>query len=71
MSAFRYHGGPSSQVGSWVSEVGYNSQRVVRNDLALPHEWNSLSKVSQVELPAGTAIWKGQAAPHLSSSGHL
>ena len=71
MSAFRYHGGPSGQVGRWVSETAYESQRVARYELALPHEWNSLSKVSQVELPAGTTIWRGQAAPQISSSGRL
>lgn len=47
----------------------YKSKVEVRKNLALLQDWgNSITKMTTVELPKGTSIWVGRAAPQVGSN---
>lgn len=72
LTVSRFHGGKSGQIGRFASGDAFNSRRAVRQRLALKQEWgNRISKQSDVALPEGTVIWRGQAAPQLQKNGKL
>jgi hypothetical protein len=67
----RFHGGGSSAKGSFATTEIFKSRVDVREQLALPYTWsdgaagNAVTKVTTIELPAGTRIWSGRAAPQI------
>lgn len=67
----RFHGGGSSAKGSFATTDIFKSRVDVREQLALPYTWadgaagNAVTKVTTIELPAGTRIWSGRAAPQI------
>ncbi len=67
MTAFRVWGG-SGQAGSWLSPIAPESADAARSLLALPPE-NSAGFISEVNIPGGTQIQFGTAAPAFGQAG--
>ena len=67
----RFHGRGSSTKGSFATPDIFKSRVDARERLALPYTWsdgaagNAVTKVTTIELPAGTRIWSGKAAPQI------
>lgn len=70
LTVTRFHGGNAGKVGRYASADIFDSRVAVREDLALLQEWgNRITKQTTVELPAGTTIWVGRAAPQTGKNG--
>ncbi len=70
MTVYRAHGGKAAKEGRFTSSDIFQSRVDVRKDLALLPEWgNSITKMTKVELPKGTTVWVGKAAPQVSKNG--
>ena len=67
----RFHGGGSSTKGAFTTTDIFKSRVDVREQLAMPYTWsdgtagNAVTKVTTIELPVGTRIWSGRAAPQI------
>ncbi|WMJ75625.1 RHS repeat-associated core domain-containing protein [Cytophagaceae bacterium ABcell3] len=69
---YRVHGGKAGKIGRFLSSEKFTSRLSARERLALKQEWgNSISKITRVEIPAQTTIWKGKAAPQIQNNGKL
>jgi hypothetical protein len=70
LTVFRSHGGNASKVGRFTTLDVFDSRVDTRNGLALLQEWgNSVTKLTTVELPKGTSVWVGKAAPQVGKNG--
>jgi hypothetical protein len=70
ITVYRVHGGGAGKVGSWLSGDIIKSKLILRKRLALKQEWgNSITKLTEVTIPKGTAIWRGKAAGQLQKNG--
>ncbi|GAB1263393.1 hypothetical protein [Aurantivibrio infirmus] len=74
----RFHGGGSSTKGRFATTDVLKTRPEAREKLALPYVWsdggkgNTITKVTTIELPAGTSVWMGKAAAQVDGkSGKL
>ncbi|MBX7248094.1 MAG: TNT domain-containing protein [Caulobacteraceae bacterium] len=68
MTMYRVFGGDARQLGAWLSPDRPTSRAQVRADLALPPQ-NTAELVSVVNVPAGTLMRRGTAAPAFGQPG--
>ncbi len=68
LTFFRAWGGESGEIGRWISGTVPESAEAAQSSLSLP-PGNTAEFVSQVNLPAGTTLEVGQAAPAFGQSG--
>jgi RHS repeat-associated protein len=60
---YRFFGGPAKPNGRWFSffpPVG--SEDFMRDQMALPRQWNSMQSLNSVTIPAGQTVYIGPAA---------
>ncbi|MCR9145492.1 MAG: hypothetical protein NXI24_24850 [bacterium] len=70
----RVSGGQSGRVGKFLTADDYTSvgRRTARKELALLPQWgNTMTRIGNVRLPAGTVIWEGRAGVQISGSGKV
>jgi RHS repeat-associated protein len=64
ITLYRVYGGKSKDLGSYWTRVAPNGPLQARMDLALKAEWgNTAENVVQINVPKGTVIYEGAAAP--------
>jgi RHS repeat-associated protein len=68
MTFFRAWGGESGEIGRWLSGTLPDSAEAAQSSLSLP-PGNTAEFVSEVNIPAGTTLEVGQAAPAFGQSG--
>ena len=67
---YRVYGGKADKVGSYMSATPQNGGMQSQIDLALNPEWgNTATNVCKVNVPAGTTIYSGTAAPQIINNG--
>jgi hypothetical protein len=70
LTVIRFHGGNAGKVGRFATGDAFTSRVDARSQLAVLQEWgNTFTKKTTVELPAGTEIWTGRAAPQTGRNG--
>jgi filamentous hemagglutinin len=69
---YRTYGGSAGKLGGYWTRVAPTGPAQAQLDLALNPAWgNTATKVASIQVPAGTTIFEGFAAPQATATGQL
>jgi len=70
VTLYRVYGGDASQLGTyWSATKPQGSLQAILDSALLPEWGNTVTRVVKIEVPAGTTIYRGVAAPQKSLPG--